>query len=563
MATAMREAEKAAEAKRLAEEQRQETVTNARALRQVGRSRQRALTSFMRANVRDQKMFKLLERKTEDELDTLGVAASTFFARQDDRNERKIAEVLEDLDRLREEFKKTLSTIQLVNISLMDTERQFKHYHKMMSNINKRACFVASNIKIERRIEMHEHQYGAQLAENQRLLARMRHLQGERGQLVVLVTQLEKDIADISKHLTRSIDLTQSTYERRDIDRHKIEKMHEHMDKMGASFSSEMHSLQFKIDVLRRMDAFMCLKNKTLHDEGRDRRARQSLALSAVEKQIIRFADMKDDICGDLQEKEFHAIIRTFMELEEENYALFQNISETRNQCNAMQNEIRECRILIGQLKANHDKREMENLEKRCELMEKVDHIKREADRRERYIHKANHIIKTYIKGTLTILGKLNYTDKDIERVAGVYKVVEERNVLNFLQEIERFVNRVHEVKTASEFVDYWALKRAGHVRQPEPLPPRLTLVSRAQVAPPSQDDDPDVEDPVLPPEAFIRPLTAEELSHHINADLERQQQLASLAVPEPAMNDEASPVPASAAVPKLKKASFLGVDIM
>ena len=49
------------------------------------------------------------------------------------------------------------------------------------------------------------------------------------------------------------------------------------------------------------------------------------------------FSSLMSRIRSDLQEEDLHAIIKTFIELEEENYMLFKNISETRDSCHTMQ----------------------------------------------------------------------------------------------------------------------------------------------------------------------------------------------------------------------------------
>ena len=51
------------------------------------------------------------------------------------------------------------------------------------------------------------------------------------------------------------------------------------------------------------------------------------------------------------------------------------------------------------------------------------------ANHKEDCIAQADEIIDTYINGILAILDKLGYTQPEITRLAGVFKVVEERNV--------------------------------------------------------------------------------------------------------------------------------------
>ena len=53
-----------------------------------------------------------------------------------------------------------------------------------------------------------------------------------------------------------------TTYDQRDMNKRNMAKLREHLEKSKASYVSDMQLLQFKIDVLKRMERFMTTKNK-------------------------------------------------------------------------------------------------------------------------------------------------------------------------------------------------------------------------------------------------------------------------------------------------------------
>ena len=59
--------------------------------------------------------------------------------------------------------------------------------------------------------------------------------------------------------------------------------------------------------------------------------------MSTSEKDANLFSSLMEKIKADLKENNLKVIVKTFLELEEENYMLFKNISETRDQAQHMQ----------------------------------------------------------------------------------------------------------------------------------------------------------------------------------------------------------------------------------
>jgi hypothetical protein len=57
-----------------------------------------------------------------------------------------------------------------------------------------------------------------------------------------------------------------SLYEQRDANKRNMVRLQDHLEKSTQSFQGDMQLLQFKIDVLRRMERFMTTKNK-VHSE--------------------------------------------------------------------------------------------------------------------------------------------------------------------------------------------------------------------------------------------------------------------------------------------------------
>ncbi|KAK7091011.1 uncharacterized protein [Littorina saxatilis] len=568
LAVAMREAEKQAELKRVIEEQRLESVKNGKILRKLQRGRASMGHRAARVLDRDERLFNTLNAENINNTCDAHVASSTYFQRQDAINHATIIDSIERLDACLDESRKVQGAVEMVNLKIRETEVEMieqrlklKALTRAMDNVH-----VIGTDKVQKRVEVVEQKYGMQLAENRQLMDMIEHLESERNKSRKLFEELEAQLEQLSKQLSGHIEVAKTTYEQRDINKRNMTKMLDHLDKSTAFFQSDMQLLQFKIDVLKRMERFMTTKNKFRPDEGRERRIKSRSQLSVTEKDSIMYGNLMGKIRMDLAEEDLHIIIKTFIELEEENYMLFKNISETRDQCHTMQVEIDDARQQIKNMRKDNRRKEQENMARKVELVEKIQMCKKEADKREQFIKNADHVIKTYIRGILAILDKLGYTQQDIERLAGVFKCVEERNVRVFLAEIERFVNQLHDLKTAGEYIAWDTKRRMSMTTYTiEPMAPRLTLVQRVLVVPPIHEEGDDVEDPTLPPEASVRPLSCDEMMYHIEEDLESQvgDTEGSDNLPSPNMKDAVSEATGdSPRSPTMGKANF-SVDVM
>ncbi|KAL8583231.1 hypothetical protein ACOMHN_013786 [Nucella lapillus] len=329
--------------------------------------------------------------------------------------------------------------------------------------------------------------------------------------MMMMMMMMEKDCNLLSKEQQEYSEEASTTYESRDMNWLNMGKLRDHMDKSYTAFESDMQLMQFKISVLKRMERFMTTKNRFRPDEGRERRREIRSQISITEKDSMNLASILDRVRKGLGQKDMLLIIRIFNELQEENYMLFKNISETRGAAHAMTMEIDKVKTKIA-------------------LIRKA----KQQNEQEAFTH----------KGILAILNKLGYSEEHIKQIAGVFENVEERNVLDFTAEIEHYINKIYDLRTLTDFLVYDNARKSPHMPlPPEPLPPRLAFVQRVVVVPPHHEEADDVDDAALPTEAAFRPLERPEISHHVDDDLEirgRREELGA-PVPSPTMTDATS----------------------
>nr|KAG5707020.1 hypothetical protein BaRGS_019625 [Batillaria attramentaria] len=323
-------------------------------------------------------------------------------------------------------------------------------------------------------------------------------------------------------------------------------KLKEHFEKQSVLFNNEMITLEINIDRLKQTERFVVGKNKHRPDEYEvKRRYLQSLPTPNA-KALKVLKDVESLMMGKY-ETTVDDIVTTFLQLVDENYMLFRNVSESRVLNESLQSEIAATSEQLRKLRSDSTKKLRENNAEKEELIEKKKFHEQLAGEQEKRIERADKVIDSYIEGVLRNLDNLGYTQQEIDKLAGVYGKIEERNAfwflgkINkmvsypnptlrgagvvewFLGEIEKYVNKLWEIQTFSAFEENEEKRKTSMVgtkRPVSPLPNRLEVSTRAYINPPCQDPYDIDEDRCVP--ANIKPITLEEATQCVIDELER-----------------------------------------
>ncbi|KAK7469822.1 hypothetical protein BaRGS_00036151 [Batillaria attramentaria] len=260
-------------------------------------------------------------------------------------------------------------------------------------------------------------------------------------------------------------------------------KLQEHFEKSAEQFEGQMNNYNSGIDALKRIE------NIARMPMAGERRRQLRDQLTATEKENLMYQSVVQQIRTVLGDEELNEIIDTFIELVEENYMLFKNVAEYRGR-------VRDAKLLRAE-----------------DIERKIEH--------------ADSIIQSYITGVLIILYNLDYTESEIKELAGVLGKVEERNVLQFLGEIERNINKLVGIQDYVEFTEYFRRKARSPINGS--YLPRHSRQRPGRVQPSwCQRCMMETRDDHLPADADRRPFNREEILDYVLTDVETQEALAS-----------------------------------
>ncbi|KAK7476999.1 hypothetical protein BaRGS_00031775 [Batillaria attramentaria] len=399
---------------------------------------------------------------------------------EDERDTTRLMHWVERNDAVKAEIAKTRAKIAdlkhqifQVESELNDTKKALGRRKKGYANVR-----VPEIWKVMDRLDIAIAELGEGTRENRRLVSEIHHLTTKKARLQEMFLKEELELTKVNRDLSENIDVATDTYKLMENTKRNMANVNDHYQHTKAAFELDMDNLQFKIDVLRRNEAFILEKNKPREDEFAEQRALLLARQNPVTKEIQKYVERLKEIKEKTEGQPLDQIANTFVELVLENWMLFQNVQLTKDR---------------------------------------------------------NHEMIHYIAGVKDMLDKLEYTPEEISRLSGIFHGVHEENVLVFLGEIENYVNKLWGLQ---DYVEYsaWENRRRkslipGAVKPKGPRPPRRSLMSVVPVLPPNYERSDAYEDTRSLTDLDIVPFDYEEIYQHVCEELISRHDSALLVV--------------------------------
>ncbi|PVD19151.1 hypothetical protein C0Q70_21715 [Pomacea canaliculata] len=324
---AFRDFKRLAEINRMMEEQeldRQKILKRFRHLHRFRLSFGRKMTIALGGQ---QRWYECLMKEKDDCLKALNLATAKVYQTADQRCSIILEQLISEFDQHVVEIKNAKSEIETLELEIkeVDTKIQKTRNRKLEVKAKDGSWHATSALSSLKNHERAAHQYGTQLAKNRQLGATIHHLQT----LDCTSTCCDSDPFRL-RLFSEYINVATETYNKKDASKRAIVKLTEMIDRTQTAFDTEVEGIDINIDFLKRLENFMVAKNKPRENEWLEMKKKQKGQATAAEKENIFYETALAKIRSKLGEENMEIIIRTFVELAEENYMLFKNISETR-----------------------------------------------------------------------------------------------------------------------------------------------------------------------------------------------------------------------------------------
>ncbi|KAL1504879.1 hypothetical protein AB1Y20_008649 [Prymnesium parvum] len=404
--------------------------------------------------------------------------------------------------------------IELEKRRIEELDRQMEIMHKKiwdqrqkMGGINasrENNQAIAKQIQIlENRLDKALKKYNEALANNKRLRENIDNLRRERLVFDQIYKKLEKELAEKKKEMARIIEISNKAYEARDAAQAEMAALKQQADKEQQEFEQEWKELGKMIEQDRKMKDFMKkereklslaehrgdmtveqetnLKKKVLRGNWGIAKDKASIHASMEKVQSYEEAFAKIQAATGISD--IDELVTTFINAEDQNFALFNYVNELNSECEKLEEQIADIKSEIEKYKGqglntdNQRKKILKDLEERLQKTEA------KAEQYEKKYEAAMKTVNALKVGIQSIFNKIGCnTPANMEMLGN--EGVTESNMMQYLGIIEQRTNEILQLYASTQ-----AQAREGAVdAQGNPLPTVTSILGQGPQLPAGQN---------------------------------------------------------------------------
>jgi len=398
--------------------------------------------------------------------------------------------------------------IELEKRRIQELDKQMEIMHKKiwdqrqkMGGINasrENNQAIAKQIQIlENRLDKALKRYNEALANNKRLRENIDNLRRERLVYDQIYKKLEKELAEKKKEMARIIEISNKAYEARDAAQSEMSALKSQADKEQQDFEQEWKELGKMIEQDRKMKDFMkkereklsqqehrgdmtveqeqSLKKKVLRGNWGIAKDKASIHASMEKVQSYEEAFAKIQAATGISD--IDELVTTFINAEDQNFALFNYVNELNGECEKLEEQIADIKAEIEKYKGqglntdNQRKKILKDLEDRLARTEA------KAEQYEKKYEAAMKTVNALKAGIQSIFNKIGCnTPANMEMLGN--EGVTEANMMQYLGIIEQRTNEILQLYAATQ-------AREGVVdAQGNPVPPVSSILGQGPQMP-------------------------------------------------------------------------------
>ena len=330
---------------------------------------------------------------------------------------------------------------------------------------------IAKQIQIlENRLDKALKRYNEALANNKRLRENIDNLRRERLVFDQIYKKLEKELAEKKKEMARIIEISNKAYEARDAAQSEMSALKNQADKEQQEFEAEWKELGKMIEQDRKMKDFMKKEREKLSQQ--EHRGDMTVEQEAsLKKKVLRgnwgIAKDKASIHASMEKvqsyeeafakiqaatgiSDIDELVTTFINAEDQNFALFNYVNELNGECEKLEEQIADIKSEIEKYKGqglntdNQRKKILKDLEERLQKTEA------KAEQYEKKYEAAMKTVSALKVGIQSIFKKIGCdTPANMEMLGN--EGVTEANMMQYLGIIEQRTNEILQLYAATQ----------------------------------------------------------------------------------------------------------------
>ena len=217
---------------------------------------------------------------------------------------------------------------------------------------------------LENRLDGVMTSFNATLAQNTSVRKEIDHLVQERSNFNDLIAKLQKKSVTNKKIIADITEMAILAFDQRDESQSKITALQERNEKDAGTYAAELKELQRTLDHDEKLKDFLFHKSNDRafaadfaaeQDKERDRKEAEAKDMEHTRRYRDAFERIKKVAQTD---SNLDKIVADFIKVEDQNFALFNYVTEMNNQVEGLQESIVKLRTDIKEAKGRGDERE-------------------------------------------------------------------------------------------------------------------------------------------------------------------------------------------------------------
>lgn len=436
-------------------------------------------------------VIETLREENENLKKDLALAGS----KQNETKDQHVASTLQELIQKQAAYQELITqeeqSIQQLEQQISEIRKRVGKQRKEMGGSNmshqQHVALQKHSKVMENRLDKAMVRFNSTLASNAELRQQIDHLRQERKVFEGIQKRHQKELADCKQRMGEVIEMSTLAYEARDEAQSKMLALKEKADKELAQYNTELKELIRVIDHDRKLKEFMKRKDheRTEAHEEMEMTRRKREADKALEREgtVMSYEVAFEKIKAATGITDIDQLVHKFIEVEDQNFALFNYVNELNGDIERVQEKIRETKEDIERFKSQRS--EME--EKRKVIARKLEadlHATNEETASfERQYSSSTKVLEQLKSGVESLFSKIGCDPTTITDMLGGHAGVTETTIVQYLGIIEQRTNELLQIQAfiqAKESDDPQAMARflMGYASQGKATASSLALPS-------------------------------------------------------------------------------------
>ncbi|CAB1353424.1 unnamed protein product [Coregonus sp. 'balchen'] len=297
-----------------------------------------------------------LEKEQEELQRSLCVSESLSRRQQDSEDAQTLRSMLEQRDEVGDEVEMERQSQAELEQEISIMERKLAELRRgevtaTLSQKSQSRHTQKASRTLENKLDRALIRFNKQLTKNSHLREDLESLRVERVRFQQLHRRLDKELQEIRKDIGDMVSLSTAAYDVRVEAQSKMIMMREKAVKDLSQYSAEMKELERVIAHERRLKEFMTTKcsERSGQDEGQElgrrHEVKEQRRMDSGEESVDTLEEVFQRIQNITGEDDLDMLVTRFIQVEDQNFALFNYVNEQNNEAEALRDQINQVRV--------------------------------------------------------------------------------------------------------------------------------------------------------------------------------------------------------------------------